>query len=239
LAVISSDLPVQFSYRNYLNLIVKQQMKIKSIEAMIVMANLVPRHVEMPNLADMFVEEVFESEHREHVDVPFIIRRAFRGYPNAQAFIEEQWHTLDPQTISHFLSIYSHLVNVRHLVVQVAALSATYREHLGSGALRSSYVTRVSVPVYLTIPKEDIGSKTPHVVTHSLIEPLLGIDVARIRSCVICENIFWARRSNAETCQKACSDRLGNLKRKGQTRQRNPESDSMAHRLARQRRFES
>lgn len=40
------------------------------------------------------------------------------------------------------------------------------------------------------------------------------IPIERVRKCPICNNIFWAKKLNAETCgEKKCSDTLGNRKR--------------------------
>jgi hypothetical protein len=39
-----------------------------------------------------------------------------------------------------------------------------------------------------------------------ILDLLLGIDIRRIRKCRICENYFWAQRSDRRCCKRECAD---------------------------------
>ena len=47
---------------------------------------------------------------------------------------------------------------------------------------------------------------------NQLIEALEGVEAERIRTCPICEQIFWAGRINQPACSKRCSHALRNRK---------------------------
>jgi hypothetical protein len=67
-------------------------------------------------------------------------------------------------------------------------------------------------PVVLkTVVKRGAGGK-PYITG---LAGLIGkFDDSRLRRCKICRRIFWAKKTNAETCGlKTCADALGNKKR--------------------------
>jgi hypothetical protein len=56
---------------------------------------------------------------------------------------------------------------------------------------------------------------------------LIGqFDDSRLRFCKICSRVFWAKKSNAETCSKRCADSLGNLKRLNEAEKQKEKSEN-------------
>jgi hypothetical protein len=52
------------------------------------------------------------------------------------------------------------------------------------------------------------------ITSASRVLDLFGVmSPERVRICLICGTIFWAKKSNAQTCSPACATKLGNLKR--------------------------
>ncbi len=78
------------------------------------------------------------------------------------------------------------------------------------GAAFSKYEMDFTQTLYFRIAEGKIT-----FAANRLVRALQGVDAKRMRICPICQNIFWARRIEAQTCSKRkCSNNFHQRKRR-------------------------
>jgi hypothetical protein len=73
---------------------------------------------------------------------------------------------------------------------------------------------------------------------NELIEVLDGADAERLSLCAVCRRIFWAKKTEAETCRQKCSKSLYNQRRSDKLRAKTAEAKRLRD-LANNRDFSS
>lgn len=116
----------------------------------------------------------------------------------------------DRITLTHILwRLWSRSEELRSLAVNVP-VEYYVNEYPVRIAHSSLYIFRRTKNEWrLELINEESGSS-------GLVEKIISqkVDIGRIRICVSCRHVFWARYIAAETCSARCSDKLSNQRKK-------------------------
>lgn len=154
-------------------------------------------------------------------------------YDSAKGLLDEKLveYCFDREPQNESVERFEDLMKAKDLLIHLAGLSRKFRDipnekqndkatmlKLYCEFLRIDYKQR-----QFTI---NLGVSLPNGIIKPVRSEFLDLfeksDISfhRIRSCWICQNIYWAKKAarKNETCGKKCADRLGNERRKGKLR---------------------
>ena len=172
------------------------------------LANLVPYAKEVKDIFG-YAEQFGIARSSELIKSQTIIEgwlMSFLEFPLLVSFLCEK------KDFNNLVFGFQDFQQVRRLVFAVVKYSESYRDNLGKGLNTFPAINLASSQLWVN------RSGRLEISLHRVHESLINCELHRFRRCVICNNVFWAKKLNAETCQKKCRDTLGNRKRQGKAR---------------------
>lgn len=106
-----------------------------------------------------------------------------------------------PDVVKAFIGIYANIKNDRDNFVKFAQALDDIRKGKREKSDLERFTT-VIIPYISDSNKIEMQSNT------FFLEGVKGIDADRLRICEICNEIFWAKRKDSETCSKSCFNAL-------------------------------
>ena len=106
-----------------------------------------------------------------------------------------------PDVVDSFIHLYT---QYRNSTIQIKTIAKILND-IRKGVQKKSALTIVYESTFIYINEKmklDTYSNT------NLFNLLKGLDADRLRICEICDNIFWAKRANSESCTPRCLNTL-------------------------------
>jgi hypothetical protein len=160
------------------------------VKRLMEVANCVPPEAELP---DYFSSEAFErfvEGSSAAADFEFTVAKYFeqfgsKSYKGLLDFIR----ATRPTTVSEAVLQYMYVRNVRELLRKIASVKKDSTK-ISLPALGSLEFVQASI---------DKQGKIRFEVS-SILRDLEGVEISRIRQCLICKKIFWAGRKDKYAC---------------------------------------
>jgi predicted nucleic acid-binding Zn ribbon protein len=181
--------------------------------------NLVPFSCELPSPPFIFVETKYNKPHKQEADKG-AIKEIFEEIPeNLARHITECYSHTGEQLLYYINYYYNHLFlrNAVNFFAKCREAGFTSEDGEMNASqwdftsedeeINASQWEQLLVPAQISAMVV-IDGKVNYKHMFPVGEILRGIEYDRLRSCAICEKIFWAKNKNSETCSEPCRNAL-------------------------------